>query len=348
MRTTTISKVKVSIVVGLCVLLLGGIWYVSSSRQQTITPDRMKAALVGDDVAPIRRMVKQLITEQSAPVAYTTMKQIIADIPLEQQHLSAHLFGESVYRMLGVDGISVCDDAYGFGCYHGFFGTAIATQGPDALVQFDKVCVEKFGLMGLGCPHGIGHGLGEYYGPGRLSEQLAVCGKLSWQGERFGCSGGVFMEYNYPTMVTGAKALTTTRTFVSTDPYAPCTTVASRFTKSCYLELAAWYYDTLSGDIPKINTLCSGIPDVSSKRECYRGLGLAIVPHMRYDMKKTLALCDSISTAVPRRWCYAGASWSFFAHPEYTAKSEAVCSGLPATDVPLCRKEADLLNSDAP
>lgn len=348
MRRTQIHTVKISIVILLLVLVFGGAAYVRFSRPQTVAVTELKTALMGDDVTPIRRMFKQLITEQTAPAAYVIVKQVIADIPPQQQHLSAHLFGESLYRVLGIEGVSVCDDSFGFGCYHGFFGTAIAAGGPETLVRFDKMCVEKFGLMGLGCPHGIGHGLGEYYGPGRLSEQLAVCGQLSWQGERFGCSGGVFMEYNYPTMVSGAKALTTTRKFNPTEPYAPCTGVDTRFAKSCYLELAAWYYDALSADLPKIDVLCGGIPELSYKRECYRGLGLALVPHMQYDVKKAISACASISAAIPRRWCFAGASWSFFAHPDYTAQADGICAILPQNDALQCRKEADLLSPDAP
>ncbi len=347
MRRTQIRTVKIGIVVFL-LILFGGVAYFRFNRPRTVSVTELKTALAGDDVSSIRRMFKQLISEQTAPVAYTTVKQAIADIPQQQQHLSAHLFGESLYRVLGVEGVSVCDDSYGFGCYHGFFGTAIAAGGPETLVRFDKMCVEKFGLMGLGCPHGIGHGLGEYYGPGRLSEQLAVCGQLSWQGERFGCSGGVFMEYNYPTMVTGAKALTTTRTFTPSEPYAPCTGVDSRFAKSCYLELAAWYYDALAADMPKIDALCSGIPESGNKRECYRGLGLALVPHVQYDLNKAISACNTISAAISRRWCYAGASWSFFAHPDYTAQANAVCAALPPNDVSLCRKDADLLSPDVP
>lgn len=324
-------------------LIAGGVWYSRTHSGAGVSPEMVNAALLGDDVATVRRVMKKLIEEQTAPRAYETVKQIVSGIPQEQQHLAVHLIGESIYRTLGVEGVAVCDDAYGFGCYHGFFGTAIAAEGPETLVEFDKICVQKFGMMGLGCPHGIGHGLGEYYGPGRLSEQLAVCAKLSWQGERFGCSGGVFMEYNYPTTISGAKALTATRPFNPEQPYHPCTGVDSRFTKSCYLELAAWYYDVFSGDISRIQTLCAGITESAYKMECYRGLGLAVVPHMQYDVTKTRAACDKISDTAGRRWCYAGASWSFFAHPHYSSQAETVCMSLGKAEASQCKTEADLL-----
>lgn len=337
--------VRIVVIVSL-LAIIGGmlLWQITSvGKAPTVTTLHM--ALESGQLAGIRSQLNKSLRTLAPEAAYTMTKQALAQLPQDKQHLAAHLFGEALYRSRGVDGVAVCDDSFGFGCYHGFFGTAIAAEGTDALITFDKACVERFGVMGLGCPHGIGHGLGEYFGPGRLGEQLAVCAKLSWQGTYFGCSGGVFMEYNFPTMVSGNDAITSTRAFRADDPYGPCDRIEERYRSSCYLELSAWYYDALNRDIPAIDGLCGAIADAGHRRDCYRGLGIAIVPHGNYARDDALARCDLVKAARDRRSCYAGISWSFFAHPQYTATAPEICRRLPAADAAVCQQEAQLLTA---
>ena len=116
------------------------------------------------------------------------------------RHAVAHEFGALLYQMEGLDALSVCDDAFFFGCHHAFLGEAISDHGVEAIHIMDEACNESF--TDSACQHGIGHGLVSYYGYDRddLDKALEQCGTLTDKGPAAGCGGGVFMEYNFRTM----------------------------------------------------------------------------------------------------------------------------------------------------
>ncbi len=193
-----------------------------------------KAGSVSLDPSTFRNQIASLISQKGGERAFLELKSAVGGEEIPQQHLLAHIFGEELFEKEGVEGIGVCDETFTFGCYHGFFTAAVGQEGAGIVSELDKKCIELFGEMGLGCPHGIGHGLGEYYGGDRLSEQLAVCDTLTWQGRLFGCRGGVFMEHNFPTVVGAEDAEATVRALEGTNYFSPCDSVSQNAKSTFY------------------------------------------------------------------------------------------------------------------
>lgn len=252
---------------------------------------------------------------------------LLANMPPDKQHMMVHKYGEKLYQSKGLSGIAFCTDAYGFGCFHGFFSKAVARMGIGVVAELDQTCIAKFGLQGLGCPHGIGHGLGEYFGPLKLNEQLAVCETLSWQGVYHGCQSGVFMEYNYPK---------TTRIYKETEAFDPCFRVPKKFQHACLLELPAWWWDVFSHNVQKMGTLCGTIGEVEFRQSCYAGIGSGFTGRVEYALPVVLANCRLMPDALTETWCRAGAAWAFFADTRYREQAASVCDGLASENRQRC------------
>lgn len=290
------------------------------------------------DPAATRKELGSSISKKGALATYNEMKRSLLQADSLRQHSVAHIFGELLYRKEGVEGIVVCDDSFGFGCYHSFMGSAVAQEGEGIIKRLDDTCVAKFGPMGLGCPHGIGHGLGEYFGPEHIDKQLAACSTLSWKGRYFGCRGGVFMEYNTPLSKNGQETTTIARPFDATKPYGVCDDVQKKDQPACFLELTGWWERVLEKDYSRIGTLCAHATR-DNRESCFLGVGYAAVQSNGYDIGKTKEICEMMPTSEGQLLCKAGASWSFFANPKQRQKALALCEGSS-----ICEQKSDLLS----
>lgn len=295
-----------------------------------------------------RQDMSKMIEKVGPGEAFKSLKKI-SDAGLVSTHSIFHIFGEVLYDKSGVSGISVCDEFAGFACYHGFFIAALSnahmSSSEDvikAVQELDQECVKKFGLMGLGCPHGIGHGLVEFLGYDKLSEALSICTKLSWQGPLFGCQGGVLMEYNFRTVFRDDESTVTVRE-AHGNLYEPCRSVAPRFRQACYFEQASWWLQVLNSDEEKVGSLCQGIINKSEKEACFLGLGTTVTERSGYNRDKIINSCSQMSDPYSEAICRTGGAWAFFANPEKVNQSEEICEGL-GTYQKLCLEKRILVN----
>lgn len=274
-----------------------------------------------------RDEVLKLINKNGPEKTYLELKKIY-DPSGAFAHTTVHLFGEVLYTKFGLSGINYCDNFAGFGCYHGHFIKAVSDKGLDIAIELDKKCVEKFGPMGLGCPHGIGHGLVEYFGLGKVKEALTICAKLSWQGPLFGCSGGVFMENNFPTVFdkNGVGKVTTREP--GDNLFEPCQNLDSKFKQSCYFEQASYWNSVLNSDYDKIGKLCLSLGVVNQREACLLGMGNSIVEVSAYNANTLLLGCSKLQDKHSQAICVAGGSWAFFSNPDKRNESEGICRGL--------------------
>jgi len=305
-----------------------------------VTPSRIDYSL--QDIPALKLDIKEAIAKKGAAVTYREVKDAFANSLSTESHLAAHIFGEVLYGALGTEGIGICDDAFGFGCYHALFGQAVANEGSGIVKELDRVCVEKFGHVGLGCTHGIGHGLGEYMGPERIVEQLQVCSELTWQGDLFGCSGGVFMENNFPTQIGESSVTIELRKLEGEDYYAPCDSIPNRYRKSCIFEQTSWWIEVLNRDYEKIAQLCLEVGNPEAEY-CLRGLGNHIVERSAYNIDITKDLCKRMPDKTSEALCRAGAHWAFFSNPEKRSQANDLCQDLGSLKE-FCIGKADLLN----
>ncbi len=282
------------------------------------------------------------IGEVGGDMAYGEFKDKYKNENFGMQHTMSHVFGVVLFDTLGLDGVAVCDSTFAFGCYHSFFGKAISVNGVSVITSLDQACLKKWGLEGLGCPHGIGHGVISYLGYDRLLDSLNECSKLSWKQPIGGCTSGAFMEYNYHTMEDPSSVKS--RALDAKDPYAPCSSLPDKFLQACYFEQASWWEKVYSRDYQKIGVLCQAINGDMEKDACFRGIGNVAAPSSNYDVPKTIEACSYMPSKSTMVLCRDGASWGFTADPSYTRFAAGICQGLEIADQKECMRRSDKLN----
>lgn len=275
--------------------------------------------------------------------AYLAFKASVAGLEPGAQHAQAHLFGEALFNNLGVDGISVCDNSFSYGCYHSFLGTAIHVKGLSVVPVLNDKCIEKLKSQALGCQHGIGHGimadLGYQFKD--LTQALENCDKLPVNDPIGGCTGGVFMEYNFQTMlVEKAK----TRSFDAKNPHYPCSEVSQDYQPACYFWQGQWWANVLPGSLEekyqRLGLLCQEVSGKPLQGQCFLGAGNTVGQFVNWDAKRAISLCQKILPYEGQIMCRAGAAGSFMAEPKAQAQSLMLCSDLKDESKNRCLKTA--------
>ena len=283
------------------------------------------------------------IDKIGAELAYEEFKEKYQTAAYRLQHPLSHVFGELLYEKMGVDGLAVCDNTFVSGCFHGFFGTAINSEGRSvfsSLDEFDKAC--QGGDFWFRCQHGLGHGILSYLGEDRLIEALNICADLPSQLFIGGCPVGVFMEYNLRIMHDLTAVDFNPRPLDPDDPYAPCTLVPEHFQPHCYFIQPFWWQIVLKGDYIKIGKLCNGIEDAILRQVCFRGTGNYIVQNVGYNnVLEIITLCKEMPSFRVIALCMEGASKAFLIHsdPKQRYVPSALCDALEDYNVrmDLCR-----------
>jgi len=277
-------------------------------------------------------------------IAYENFKQEYKSREFGEQHIAAHVLGELIYEKGGVGGAAICDGTFAFGCYHSFFTAAISDNGLGILQEIEDGCIEKFGSLGTGCTHGIGHGILEYMGHERLKDAINECAKLSWQKPLFGCQSGVFMEYNFPTLIGSTGAVSSIRRFDADHPYLPCPEAPERFRQACYFEMPEWW--NRSGiDFRKIGKFCGAIVGKKEKNSCYLGAGGIVAPRSNYDTNLAISYCKEMGTSEGELLCRSGTAWAFFSVPERRSLVPLLCEGLDTERKRRCVGESDIIGN---
>lgn len=199
-------------------------------------------------------------------------------------HLLAHTVGSALYTYRGMRGLLACDDAFQYGCYHGFTYAAVKVNNDtSSLVALEKACMTA-GLLGLQCFHGVGHGLLELDGYTRntLEKTLSRCDVLTSVKYREACYNGTFMQYNRRVgqFYSSNKSLGL-RPYDTTHSYEPCDTVPQVYQSQCYAEIPFWWSEVFT--IKKFGSkwdtilgLCSGISDSLNRSMCFQSAGTLI------------------------------------------------------------------------
>lgn len=279
-----------------------------------------------------KEMVAKDIDQLGAKGAYQEFKKRQKENNQSAQHEYAHVFGQVLYTQVGIPGVAICDSDFAFGCYHSFFGLALMEHGLDIIYDLEAACIEAYGERGLGCQHGIGHGVLAEVGYENLDQALEVCGRLKWKGPIGGCTSGVFMEYNFATMNGGQI-----RAVADGDVYQPCLAVADRFKPACYFELPQWWIaltvtqqpDTLEVSEPQYAVVanhCAGVGDASLRIDCYRGLGNNIAGHEQPTIGEIKERCALAPSAEGNTNCLQGAAWLLSYEPAYVDTWQELCS----------------------
>jgi hypothetical protein len=269
---------------------------------------------------------KEVIQKDGPERAYASFKTEAENITIEgSAHNQAHAFGEALYELEGLSGLSTCDSSFEFGCYHSFFGVAVAALGIGVLPEFDQACKTKYGDMNLPCQHGIGHGV-MVYTDYDLVKGLELCETIS-DLPTGGCSSGVFMEYNFHTMAEdGNPAYLREKT---DNVYAPCDTLPTRFQASCYLEQVQWWQGIFKGDFRHIGQLCAALPPLSDIYDaCYHGIGNYGAAQADLLFDDIVQTCSLMPNEYSLALCHEGASWLVRGQEEKADEAMRLCTVL--------------------
>jgi hypothetical protein len=301
--------------------------YQSSSSEPALV-----AAKTISDSEEVQYWMKQ-IEEDGGFEAYQLFGDKNSQKSINQTHELAHAFGEALYKVEGIEGVAVCDSNFAFGCYHSFFGQALIDNGIDIITELDEACIRVYGEKGLGCQHGIGHGVLAELGKDNLSSALDACSTLNWQGPIGGCSSGVFMEYNLSTMGTGLID-----EYSPDATYFPCTKVSQKYQQACYFEMPALWVQQLDRDYQVVGELCAEVSDEISRQVCYRGVGNIVAGTSDLDPELVITACAKMPNPEGIALCTEGAVWIFSNEKELGDTWKQLCQPLVGVDRERCLK----------
>lgn len=292
--------------------------------------------------------VAALFEHHSSIEAYELVKKEYRTADQAVQHTAAHNFGELLYTREGLDGFSICDGDFGFGCFHTFIAAAIAEHGENVIATLDATCVSTFGAEALGCFHGIGHGLLSYegYRTEDVARALHACEKLSWKRPLGGCSDGVFMEHNFRVMETDPNDRN--RPFLLDERHEPCVSIPTQFREACYFSQPGWWQQSPDRTAKEIGAWCAEAASETLERACFRGAGYAHAPSVQFDASAGAAYCDAFTTpSKVRVWCREGLAWALYADPATRDRAGLACSlNLSSSEASECSAEYLFVISD--
>lgn len=286
------------------------------------------------------------IREEGPTAAYANLAEDLSDRPSEERHRRAHIFGESLYQLLGFNGVSVCDEQFTYGCLHELTAQSLYAHGMGALSDLVGVCKSLEPDKRNECEHGLGHGILAYYGYSlsNVEKSLQHCSAFS---DAFtdvvgGCNGGVFMEFNLQAMKgDGVQP----REVIHNDLFYPCRDVDTQYSLSCIYKLPQWW-DALYSELntpqryPKLATLCSTLGVTTREQHvCYAGIGVVAFGVSTLP-EKIEAACTSMQPNDEAVYaCLANAAYRYRMIDE--SKSSLLCNSLSGYQLSACISAAN-------
>ena len=284
------------------------------------------------------------IQNRGGQAAYSDFLASVIQVSADKQHIFAHVFGSALYKIHGIDGFSICDDRFQYGCFHELIGRAITEHGFSITSDVLERCMRTSAPRPFACSHGIGHGIISYLGYARsgLDTALSVCDGISSDNLIIWCHGGVFMEYNQQSML----GIEYVRELAShdMDMYEPCLGLSEKYQRACVFEQPQWWYRVLSRDgslgerFARLGGYCERMPASQELiRTCFEGVGNITTPAVYYDPHRAAALCDVASShQLNQLFCKSIAALSLASITHEQWVGEAVCEGLSGEGLSYC------------
>jgi hypothetical protein len=286
-------------------LIIAGYFLMQERYTSIIKPKKVSFAKIADQIAYDKW--SELIKRIGGEKAYSEFKKDAKSKQVRDRHYQAHLFGEALYNNEGPKGIFVCDNEFDSGCYHSFLSLAIETEGLNVVPDLSRKCSEHLTQDSGGCQHGIGHGIltSVGYDFTSLNKSIGVCNDLEINESTKNCLNGVFMEYNFQTMLLDKGKL---RTFEESNPYFPCFTVDESARGVCIYQQAQWWAASIKKNMQektkKIDTLCSESGNL--KYQCFIGFGVKLIAYLNYDAKQAEYFCNRLTDPAGKGLCQSG------------------------------------------
>lgn len=240
------------------------------------------------------------------------------------KHTVGHIYGNLLFQKEGIGAITICDDGFFWGCYHGFIASGFSERRESAINEVVEVCRKEPDKLNQ-CLHGIGHGLFELYGENGLQRELDICEGIEGGSS---CFTGVFMELNFPAIAEGGVFIQQIRPLVEKHRYTPCGHLKGEQSEACYYELPRWWERVMDSDFNKIGISCEGVKEANLRQNCYLGVGEIASLVTDHDLQETKVLCEKMPSFYGQAYCKIEASLGFSNVPEKKNYAAEVCRGL--------------------
>ncbi len=204
--------------------------------------------------------------------AYPLLLKTYASTTPYAQHRIAHTFSGLVYEKEGAKAISMCDDSFGYGCFHEFAIRIIGARGISALQELEAACPVGSSAE-ISCWSGIGNGIQEYvgFGKGSLEKAFDICAALNFDSElaKESCYSGAVIHYgkyavSIPKLPEGQLV-------------DVCKEVSEKYATLCYRGLPIWLLysqpDQVDTQFKDMGALCESLLTESHIRACFEGIG---------------------------------------------------------------------------
>jgi hypothetical protein len=263
-------------------------------------------------ISVLRSHIQKEMKSGTSSEVYERLKDEYKNKVVSEAHFVLHIFGEFLYEKEKRQGIVVCDDALFYGCYHGFFSRAIATEGIGIIGDLSKSC-GALKEYSLNCIHGIGHGIMEYKGHARLTEALKICEESLDHGESFFCAMGALMEYHFPLGENATSTRLLARNEYSKEtPFGPCPSLPVSYQEVCYFNIAQWWRGVIPDNGKLMVQHCSALPDLNMRNDCYLGFGFQVPLYTKNKLSESINECNLIPSEEERKACFLGVSWGSY------------------------------------
>lgn len=281
---------------------------------------------------------KSEILRTGASNAYRELKDEYSQYPIHDQHFGTHKFGEILSELNGARGISVCDSAFLYGCYHGLIGRLIGDNGLSMVKEVGNACENLTGQQQLACFHGIGHGIIEYSGHNgeKLASTLRLCDQFGLKSHIRACQSGAFMEYNLPTLINTDTKADQARNYDPSNPFYPCDTLPLDLKNVCYFRLPEYWEAILSKDHTAMGKICQKAITSESKKNCFQGIGYFLAPSKKYSVQEIIKSCKTMPDNKSEISCRAGAAAGLFSNPDTESVWSQPCDNLVPIDKHNC------------
>lgn len=272
------------------------------------------------------------IQELGADDAYAYFKRQADALPekedsLAAQHIAAHFFGDALYGAVGPDAILVCDESFGYGCFHQVLLNDIGVRGVEAAHQLAAACVDRYGPDDVSCRHGIGHGLLDYFGPDALEPALDVCAELDREAPILGCRHGVFMEYFFPAQMDVSAGRTAGIRQPEDYMQSICPLLSPSYRPQCYFSEIGWRVSQ-GAEYAEAGSYCRALPG-HEQPYCWSGLGDTITERAAFRSDDAVSGCsDAAMSHEETEYCRAGIHWAFWklGFPAARKTAETLCA----------------------
>lgn len=291
-----------------------------------------------DDISAQSKIIQD-ISSRDPKTAWAFLKKayVVGGNVEGNAHSFAHLIGRTIYQKFGLSGITICDETFAYGCYHGVSEKLLVDQGPQVVAEVQKECLQTLSpeksFNYTGCLHGMGHGLLTWHAY-QVSPALKDCNNLDKEYRNY-CYDGVFMENanGSPNQLDPKK------------PWSLCIGLDEEVHDSCARYQSIAFMEKLNQTFAQAAESCFSAPVASLTKPCLSSLGYYSAQMAKGDESKIVKTCSEIGLEEGRYQCLVSAATEvrFQKYSNWENTAESICQGLPSEWKEKCPKKGQLV-----